>query len=84
MTAAHRDHDGHPDELAIILSGRKDPLHALLAVNPALAARFPAIVDFPGYTPAQLAAIVGALASEAGLCLTADAQRKDDMHRLLL
>src|SRR5205814_8224521 len=31
---------------------------------------------FPGYTPAQLAAIVAALAGEAGLCLTAEAQRK--------
>jgi hypothetical protein len=76
MTAAHRDHEGHPSELAIILSGRKDPLHALLAASPALAARFPAIIDFPGYTPAQLAAIVTALATEAGLCLTSDAQRK--------
>jgi hypothetical protein len=65
-----------PDELAIILSGRKDPLHALLAANPALAARFPAIIELPGYTPAQLAAIVTTLASEAGLCLTDDAQRK--------
>ena len=76
MTAAHRDYEGQPGELAIILSGRKDPLHALLAASPALAARFPAIIDFPGYTPAQLAAIVTALASEAGLCLTPDAQRK--------
>ena len=76
MTAAHRDYDGHPGELAIILSGRKDPLHALLTASPALAAQFPAIIDFPGYTPAQLAAIVTALASEAGLCLTPDAERK--------
>jgi hypothetical protein len=76
MTAAHRDYEGHPGELAIILSGRKDPLHALLAASPALAARFPAVIDFPGYTPVQLAAIVTALAGEAGLCLTADAQRK--------
>ena len=51
MTAAQRDYEGHPSELAIILSGRKDPLHALLAASPALAARFPAIIDFPGYTP---------------------------------
>jgi AAA lid domain/ATPase family associated with various cellular activities (AAA) len=76
MTAAHHDHEGHPRELAIILSGRKDPLHALLTASPPLAARFPAIIDFPGYTPAQLAAIVTMLASEAGLCLTPDAQRK--------
>jgi hypothetical protein len=76
MTPAHRDHEHHPDELAIIMSGRKDPLHALLAASPALAARFPAVIDFPGYTPAQLAAIITELASEAGLRLTADAKRK--------
>ena len=76
MTAAHRDHEHLPGELAIILSGRKDPLHALLTASPALAARFPAIIDFPGYTPDQLATIVTALASEAGLCLSPDAQRK--------
>ena len=76
MTAAHRDYERLPCELAIILSGRTDPLRAMLAASPALADRFPAIIDFPGYTPAQLAAIVTALAGEAGLCLTADAQRK--------
>ena len=54
----------------------RDPLHALLAASPALAARFPAIIDFPGYTPAQLTAVLTALASEAGLRLTAGAQRK--------
>ncbi|HEY1002756.1 MAG TPA: hypothetical protein VGD83_24260 [Streptosporangiaceae bacterium] len=70
MTAAHRDHEHLPGELAIILSGRKDPLHGLLTASPALAARFPAIIDFPGYTPDQLATIVTALAREAGLCLT--------------
>ena len=76
MTAVHRDYEGRPSELAIILSGDREPLHAMLAVSPALAARFPAVIDFPGYSPAQLAAIVTAMASEAGLCLTADAQRK--------
>ena len=76
MTAAQRDYEGRPGELAIILSGRKQELHALLAANPALAARFPAVIDFPGYTPAQLAEIVTQLASESGLCLTSDAQRK--------
>ena len=50
MTAALRDYEGGSSDLAIILSGRKDPLHALRAGSPALAARFPAIIDFPGYT----------------------------------
>jgi hypothetical protein len=40
----------------------------MLAANPALAARFPAIIDFPGYTPAQLAAIVTALADPPAMC----------------
>ncbi len=44
--------------------------------HPALAARFPAVIDFPGYTPAQLTAILQALAAEAGLTLTPDAVRK--------
>ena len=47
-------------------------LHAI----PALAARFPAVIDFPGYTPVQLTAILQALAAEAGLTLTPDAARK--------
>jgi hypothetical protein len=48
----------------------------MLHAAPALAARFPAVIDFPGYTPAQLTAILHALAAEAGLTLTPDAARK--------
>jgi hypothetical protein len=66
----------HGDELAVILAGRADPLREMLHTSPALAARFPAIIDFPGYTPAQLTAILHALAAEAGLTLTPDATRK--------
>ena len=66
----------HGDELAVILAGRAGPLRDMLHTSPALAARFPAIIDFPGYTPAQLTAILHALAAEAGLTLTPDAARK--------
>ena len=52
------------------------PLRAMLHANPELTARFPAVVDFPGYTPVQLIAILQALAAEAGLTLTPDAARK--------
>ena len=48
----------------------------MLHAAPALAARFPVIIDFPGYTPAQLTTILQALATEAGLTLTPDAARK--------
>ena len=63
-------------QLAVILAGRAGPLRDLLRANPALAARFPAFIDFPGYTAGQLAAIFATLAGEAGLTLTPDAARK--------
>ena len=66
----------HGDELAVILAGQAGPLRDMLHAAPALAARFPAIIDFPGYTPAQLTTILQALATEAGLTLTPDAARK--------
>jgi stage V sporulation protein K len=66
----------HGDELAVILAGRSGPLRDMLHAAPALAARFPAVIDFPGYTHAQLTAILQALAAEAGLTLTPGAARK--------
>jgi hypothetical protein len=66
----------HGDELAVILSGRPDPLRAMLDASPELAARFFAVIAFPGYTPAQLTAILQALAAEAGLTLIPDATSK--------
>jgi hypothetical protein len=56
--------------LAVILAGREGPLRDMLHANPALAARFPAVIDFPGYTAGQLTAIFATLASEAGFTLT--------------
>jgi Holliday junction resolvasome RuvABC ATP-dependent DNA helicase subunit len=48
----------------------------MLDANPALAARFPAVINFPGYTASQLAGIFATLAGEAGFTLTPDAARK--------
>ena len=64
------------DDLAVILAGHPGPLRDLLRASPPLAARFPAVIDFPGYTAGQLAAIFATLAGEAGFTLTADAARK--------
>ena len=58
------------DDLAVVLSGRAEPLRALLHANPPLAVRSRTVVDFPGCTPGQLGGIRGALADEAGLMLT--------------
>jgi hypothetical protein len=69
-----RDHMG--GQLAVILAGQAAPLRDMLAASPALAARFPAVIDFPGYTAAQLGGIFATLASEAGFTLTPAAARK--------
>jgi hypothetical protein len=63
-------------QLAVILAGQQGPLRDMLHANPALAARFPAVIDFPGYTAGQLAAIFATLAGEAGFTLTPGAARK--------
>jgi hypothetical protein len=55
--------DRHREDLLVILAGQARPLGELLRTSPALAARFPAVIDFPGYTAAQLAAIFAALVS---------------------
>jgi hypothetical protein len=68
-----RNHRG--DQLAVILARRKAPVVELLGSNPPLAARFPVVIDFPGYAPGQLAAIFATLADEAGFTLTPAAER---------
>ena len=69
-----RSRDDDRDVLAVIVAGQADPLHGLLRVSSALAARFPAVIDFPSYTGGQLAAIFAALAREAGFTLAAAAK----------
>ena len=64
------------DDLAVILAGQASPLRGLLRASPPLAARFPAVIDFPGYSAGQLAAIFATLASEAGFTPTPDAVRE--------
>jgi hypothetical protein len=63
-------------QIAVILTGVKDPLLQWLHGYPQLAARFLAVVDFPGYAPRQLSAVFGELADDAGLRLTVAARRK--------
>lgn len=64
------------DQVAVIRTGQADPLYKWLHGHPQLAARFLAVIDFPGYTPAQLTAVLGHLADEAGLRLTTGARQK--------
>ena len=68
------------EDLLVILAGQVYPLGELLRANPALAARFPVVIDFPGYTADELAAIFATLAEEAGFTLT-PAARAQGRHR---
>jgi hypothetical protein len=63
-------------DLTVILAGQASPLGDLLRASLALAARFPAVIDFPRYTAGQFAAIFATLAGEAGFTLTPAAARK--------
>ena len=63
-------------EVAVILAGQAVPLRRMLHDHPPLAARFQAVIDFPGYTPEQLTIILIGLADEAGLMLTTAARSK--------
>jgi hypothetical protein len=67
------------EDLLVILAGQARPLGNLLRASPALAARFPAVIDFPGYTTDELAAIFAALAEEAGFTLAPAAGDKVDV-----
>ena len=58
------------------MTGEKGPLLSWLHGYPQLAARFLAVVDFPGYAPGQLSVVFGELADDAGLRLTVAARRK--------
>jgi AAA lid domain len=72
----HERKRSRSDELVIILAGQAGPLRDMLAAAPALAARFPAVIDFPGYTPGQLGGVFSALAGEAGFAPTSEALAK--------
>jgi AAA lid domain len=71
-----RSRDGDRDALAVILAGQAGPLRGLMQASPPLAARFPAVIEFPSYTAGQLAAILATLAREAGFTLAPAAAAK--------
>jgi ATPase family protein associated with various cellular activities (AAA) len=67
------------EDLAVFLAGQERPLSELLRASPALAARFPAVIDFPDHTAGQFTAIFAVLAAEAGFTLTRATAHKADV-----
>jgi hypothetical protein len=62
--------------LVVILAGPDQPLSQFLASRPSLASRFPAVIPFSFYPPAELAEIFAYRAGQAGFTLTSEAAAK--------
>lgn len=63
-------------DLVVVLAGEAGPVGELLAAHRPLAARFAAVIDFPGYEPGDLGAVFARLAGEAGFVLGEGAQAR--------
>jgi SpoVK/Ycf46/Vps4 family AAA+-type ATPase len=61
------------DRLVIVLAGYTADMDRFLRSNPGLASRFSARIGFPSYTPAELSAIAGVIARQAGDTFDPDA-----------
>jgi SpoVK/Ycf46/Vps4 family AAA+-type ATPase len=62
------------DRLVIVLAGYTDDMDRFLHSNPGLSSRFSVRIGFPSYTPAELTAIAGVIATLAGDSFAADAR----------
>ncbi|RSN33357.1 ATPase [Amycolatopsis sp. WAC 01416] len=63
----------HRDEVAVIVAGYTDEMVDFLAANPGLASRFGKTIQFENYSPAELLAIFGRMASAGDYELDPDA-----------
>jgi SpoVK/Ycf46/Vps4 family AAA+-type ATPase len=62
------------DRLVIVLAGYTEDMDRFLHSNPGLSSRFSVRIGFPSYSPAQLTAIAGVIATLAGDSFAADAR----------
>ena len=61
-------------EIVVILAGYKKEMRDFLKSNPGLESRFPLVIDFPDYTPAELYAIALNMISAKGFTITEEAK----------
>jgi hypothetical protein len=76
LTALYEELTAIRDGLVVVLAGEADPVGELLAAHRPLAARFAAVVDFPGYEPGDLGTVFARLADEAGFVLDENARTR--------
>jgi len=76
LTALYEEMTAARHGLVVVLSGSAGPVAELLAGHRPLAARFAAVVSFPGYDPADLDAVFARLAADSGFVLGEGAQAR--------
>jgi SpoVK/Ycf46/Vps4 family AAA+-type ATPase len=57
LTTLISEMENHRDDMVVIMAGYKDEMEGLMKGNPGLRSRMPFLIEFPSYTPTQLAAI---------------------------
>jgi stage V sporulation protein K len=63
--------EDHRDDFAVIIAGYGEEMSKLIASNPGLRSRFKTFIDFPDYTPEELAKIFMDFAHESNIALAA-------------
>lgn len=81
LTALYEELSAVRQGLVVVLAGEVGPVGELLAAHRPLAARFAAVIDFPGYMRGDLGAVFARLAADAGFVLGEGAQ---DRARVVL
>ena len=61
--------EDHREDLVVIVAGYRDRMETFLESNPGLRSRFTRFIDFPDYTPEELALIFTRLTDEEGYTL---------------
>ena len=68
--------ENHRDRVIVIVAGYPAPMQKFLDSNPGLAGRFSKTIDFPHYSPSELAQILALMARTQGFVLPEEYQDK--------
>ncbi|MBB4637184.1 AAA family ATPase [Longimicrobium terrae] len=71
-----KEMEDHRDQLVVVVAGYTEPMRRFLRSNPGLQSRFNRFVEFPDYSPDDLALIFFRMAEENGYALTPAARAK--------
>lgn len=66
----------HKNNLVVVLAGYTDDMKQFLRVNPGLSSRFPLQIEFPDYTPDEMARIAAIMTASRGFELAQDVPDK--------